>query len=167
MAKKIADATGDALLDMGKAYKAGDFKVVVDQGDSIGFVFPTYRWSTPPLVDEFVKRASFVTPDGAAFHPSLSPECLPARKGDRGQKALSESDYACVAPAAHSLKQAQTVADVLVFKGGVVEQGPTDFVMAHPVTTEPERFLETFGLWAVVAKRLALTGWSGMACARL
>jgi ferredoxin len=69
VARKIADATGDALFDMGKAYKAGDFDVTVKQGGQLGFVFPTYRWSTPPLVDEFVKRVSFATPDGAPYRP--------------------------------------------------------------------------------------------------
>lgn len=69
VAKIIAEATGDELFDMGAAYREGRFEVPVDQGGTLGFVFPTHRWSTPPLVDEFVRRMQFVTSDGAAFAP--------------------------------------------------------------------------------------------------
>lgn len=69
VAKAIADKTGEKLLDMGKAYRARNFQVEVEQGSMLGFAFPTHRWSTPPLVDEFVQRMRFVTPDGAPYKP--------------------------------------------------------------------------------------------------
>lgn len=69
VAKAIAEATGDGLFDMGAAYRAGTFEVSVKQGENLGFAFPTHRWSTPPLVDEFVQRMRFVTPDGEPFEP--------------------------------------------------------------------------------------------------
>lgn len=67
VARTLAEATGDGLFDMGKAYKEGNFEVTVEQGEQLGFVFPTYRWATPPLVDRFVERMSFVKPDGSAY----------------------------------------------------------------------------------------------------
>lgn len=69
VAKAIADKTGDALFDMGAAYRAGNFEVNVKQGESLGFAFPTHRWSTPPLVDEFAQRVKFVTDEGEPFVP--------------------------------------------------------------------------------------------------
>ena len=69
VAKAIADETGDALFDMGAAYRAGNFEIEVTQGENLGFAFPTHRWSTPPLVDEFARRATFVTDDGKPFAP--------------------------------------------------------------------------------------------------
>lgn len=70
VAKAIAEKTGARLVDMGAAYRAGAFDVEVAQREEIGFVFPTHRWSTPPLVDTFVKRASFITPEGEPYRPS-------------------------------------------------------------------------------------------------
>ena len=70
VAKAIAEKTGDELFDMGKAYREGRFEVSVDQGATLGFAFPTHRWSTPPLVDEFVQRLKFVTPDGEPYAPA-------------------------------------------------------------------------------------------------
>ena len=69
VAKIIAEATGDRLFDMGAAYREGRFEVPVEQGETLGFAFPTHAWSTPGLVDEFVRRAKFTTSDGAAFSP--------------------------------------------------------------------------------------------------
>ncbi len=71
-AQMIAELTGDRLLDLGAAYKAGDFDIHVTQGEDLGIVFPVYRWSTPRIVDEFFRKASFVTNDGKAFAPGYS-----------------------------------------------------------------------------------------------
>ena len=69
VAKIIAEATGNRLFDMGAAFREGRFEVPVEQGETLGFAFPTHAWSTPGLVDEFVRRVKFVTPDGSAFVP--------------------------------------------------------------------------------------------------
>lgn len=70
VAKLIADRTGSRLFDMGAACRSGDFDVHVSQGEVLGFAFPTHRWSTPPLVDEFVTRMRFITPSGEVFKPA-------------------------------------------------------------------------------------------------
>ena len=69
VAKIIAEAIGDELFDMGAAYREGRFEEPVEQGGTLGFAFPTHAWSTPGLVDEFLRRAKFVTPDGSSFEP--------------------------------------------------------------------------------------------------
>ena len=69
VAKIISQATGDALFDMGAAFREGRFEVPVEQGETLGLAFPTQAWSTPGLVDEFVRRAKFTTTDGSKFVP--------------------------------------------------------------------------------------------------
>ncbi len=69
-AQIIAQETEDLLVDMGKAYKYKDFDFTLEQGEPLGFVFPTYAWTTPPLVDEFIKRANFRTGNRETFTPS-------------------------------------------------------------------------------------------------
>lgn len=69
VARKIAETTGDELFDMGAAFKKGKREVPVKQGENLGIVFPTYRWTTPPLVDRFVRTMHLVTDDGERFVP--------------------------------------------------------------------------------------------------
>lgn len=69
-ARLIAKATGDELVSIGARYKAGDFILKVRQGEDLGIVFPVYRWSTPRIVDEFLRKAVFETDDGEPFKPS-------------------------------------------------------------------------------------------------
>lgn len=70
VAKTIAKQTGEKLFDMGTAYRKGRFEVEVDQEDTLGFVFPVYRWSTPALVDRFIQKATFASTGGERFEPS-------------------------------------------------------------------------------------------------
>ncbi|MGN0038239.1 MAG: EFR1 family ferrodoxin [Coriobacteriales bacterium] len=69
VAKEIAAATGDKLVDIGACYKKGRFTLGVRQGEDLGVVFPVYRWSTPRIVDEFMRKAVFATDDGEPFAP--------------------------------------------------------------------------------------------------
>lgn len=71
-ARIIANATGEDLFDLGDAYKRGAFRVEIEQGSNLGIVFPVYRWSTPRIVDEFFRKAKFVTPDGSPFRPTYA-----------------------------------------------------------------------------------------------
>lgn len=65
----IADTTGDELIDLGLAYKKGQLDFYVEQGENLGFVFPVYAWSTPGIVDDFLRKAHFITPNGRTFAP--------------------------------------------------------------------------------------------------
>lgn len=68
-AQTIARATDDLLVDIGAAYKYKDFDFTLAQDEQLGFVFPTYAWTTPPIVDAFVKRAHFRTGNKETFTP--------------------------------------------------------------------------------------------------
>ncbi len=68
-AQTIARATGDMLADIGASYKRKDFDFTLEQGEQLGFVFPTYYWTTPAIVDTFVKLARFRTGNREAFVP--------------------------------------------------------------------------------------------------
>lgn len=69
VAQIIAQATDDKLVDIGKAYKHKRFNFTLKQGEDLGFVFPTYSWSTPPIIDAFIRRARFTTEDGQLYMP--------------------------------------------------------------------------------------------------
>ncbi|MEG1826786.1 MAG: EFR1 family ferrodoxin [Gordonibacter sp.] len=68
-AQAIAQETDDLLVDIGAAYKYKDFTFTLEQGEPLGFVFPTYAWTTPPLIDAFIKRARFRTGNQETFAP--------------------------------------------------------------------------------------------------
>lgn len=69
-AQAIAKETDDILVDIGAAYKYKDFDFTLEQGEQLGFVFPTYAWTTPPLIDAFINRAQFRTGNRETFAPA-------------------------------------------------------------------------------------------------
>lgn len=68
-AQIIAQETNDLLVDIGAAYKYKDFDFTLSQGEQLGFVFPTYAWGTPPIIDAFIERAHFRTGNRETFAP--------------------------------------------------------------------------------------------------
>ena len=68
-AQTIARATDDLLVDIGAAYKYKDFDFTLAQGEQLGFVFPVYNYTTPPIIDAFLKRARFRTGNKETFTP--------------------------------------------------------------------------------------------------
>lgn len=68
-ARIISEVNDDALVSIGEKYKADDFTLDARQGEDLGIVFPVYRWSTPRIVDEFLRKAEFRTDDGKPFSP--------------------------------------------------------------------------------------------------
>lgn len=75
VAQSIARANGDALTDIGAANRArldkGDetFGYRLPQGSDLGFVFPVQAWTTPGLIDDFVRRLHLEADDGSSFKP--------------------------------------------------------------------------------------------------
>ena len=55
-AKELAHRLGDRLIDIADALSQGNFRHTLTEGESIGWVFPTYSWGPPPVVLDFVKR---------------------------------------------------------------------------------------------------------------
>lgn len=69
-AQAVAQATDDLLVDIGAAYKYKDFDFTLAQGEPLGFVFPVYAWTTPPIIDAFIRRAHFRTGNKEVFAPN-------------------------------------------------------------------------------------------------
>ena len=71
VARIIAEANGDEMVDLGRAYKTDRFGLQfhVSQGENLGFVFPVYAWSTPPIIDDFIREVRFVTDNGRPYKP--------------------------------------------------------------------------------------------------
>lgn len=65
----IAEATSDRIASIGSATKEGAYGFEVEQGEPLGFVFPVYVFSTPRIVDEFLRNVHFITPNGNPFVP--------------------------------------------------------------------------------------------------
>lgn len=58
VAEKIAEVTGDSLLDMGARIKAGDYSPV-DAGERLVICAPTYAWRIPGIVMDWLKDTEF------------------------------------------------------------------------------------------------------------
>lgn len=69
-AQIVAQATDDLLVNVGTAYKYKEFDFTLAQGEQLGFVFPTYGWTTPPIIDAFIKRVHFRTGNKETFAPT-------------------------------------------------------------------------------------------------
>ena len=74
VARTIAATTGDEMVDLGAAWKTDRFglRFHVSQGEDLGFVFPVQAWSTPPIVDDFLREAEFITDNGRPYVPGYS-----------------------------------------------------------------------------------------------
>ena len=74
-ASAIAAVTDDRLYDIGTATKERiatareTFPIELPQRSDIGFVFPVQAWTTPGIIDDFVRRVRFRTGDGEPFVP--------------------------------------------------------------------------------------------------
>lgn len=69
VARILAEETGDTLVDIGHSYKHKLFEFTLNAEEDIGFVFPTYTWSTPPIIDAFISHAKFFNEEGEPFAP--------------------------------------------------------------------------------------------------
>lgn len=69
VAQIIAEETNDTLTDIGHSYKYKLFDFILGDEENVGFVFPTYAWSTPPIVDNFITHAKFYDKEGNFFVP--------------------------------------------------------------------------------------------------
>ncbi len=69
VAQVLASTTHDRLLDLGTQYKKGTFDVYVEQGETLGFVFPVMEWTTPKIVDEFIRKVRFISQNRRRYIP--------------------------------------------------------------------------------------------------
>lgn len=56
VAKRIQERIGYDLIDISEAMKRSQFKYVVDENESVGFVFPAYYYGSPTIVVDFIRQ---------------------------------------------------------------------------------------------------------------
>ncbi len=56
IAKKIADATNDTLVNIADAMYHQKFAYTLQTGEKLGFVFPVYTWAPPKIVEQFIQH---------------------------------------------------------------------------------------------------------------
>ena len=64
-AERIAAKTGDRIMSLSDAYRSGDFSIRPDEGESLGFVLPTYFGVLPTIVAEFLEKAELRLDDSS------------------------------------------------------------------------------------------------------
>jgi len=67
VAKKIQEADGGELIDMGQALNENNFNYTIEKGEKVGIVFPVYFWGLPTIVAEFVSQLKLETKDKIPF----------------------------------------------------------------------------------------------------
>ncbi|HCW24365.1 MAG TPA: 4Fe-4S ferredoxin [Lachnospiraceae bacterium] len=67
-AEKLAEKTGDELVDIAACRKEGRFVFTLKDGENIGIVTPVYDWILPSIVEEFLNRLTF---DGTVKDPYI------------------------------------------------------------------------------------------------
>lgn len=66
LAERLAEQTGDAVLDMGKRIKSNDITPIEADGRLI-FVTPTYAWRIPRIAETWIRAIDFRHADRAWF----------------------------------------------------------------------------------------------------
>lgn len=56
MAETLAEALGERLLSIPELMKEGRYDFEIDEGETLGFCFPTYGWRVPSIVRKFISR---------------------------------------------------------------------------------------------------------------
>ena len=69
LARQMAEGTGDRLVSMADEMRGGPQTYQLDEGERLGFCFPTHGWQPPRLVREFIRRSTF---RGAGYVYALS-----------------------------------------------------------------------------------------------
>lgn len=64
IASKVAEATDDYIVDIALALKNNKFDYKVKTDEKVGFVFPTYFFGVPSIVEEFAKEVTFDNKEG-------------------------------------------------------------------------------------------------------
>ncbi len=59
VARQLADATGEKLLFIPDELRNGSLDYRLQDGERLGFCFPTHGWQPPRIVRQFIRRATF------------------------------------------------------------------------------------------------------------
>ena len=62
VAKRISASLHEPLISIAKAMNdpESSFEYTLDDGESIGFVFPLFAWSAPKMVFDFIRKLKFI-----------------------------------------------------------------------------------------------------------
>ena len=60
-AQQLSEATGEPLRYIPDELKSGQHDYTLQQGERLGFCFPTHGWQPPRIVREFIRQATFQT----------------------------------------------------------------------------------------------------------
>ena len=63
VAEQIAEAIGEELLFIPDLIREGRYEFELQEGERIGFCFPTHGWQPPRIVREFVRRMRMTYPN--------------------------------------------------------------------------------------------------------
>ena len=96
VAKRIADATGDSVVDLNDMIKKGKL-LSIGEEDSLVVVSPTYGWRLPRVVEQMIRNASFAGQKKIWFVMTCGSEIGHADKYNR--KLCEEKDLTCMGTA--------------------------------------------------------------------
>ena len=69
VAQQISKATGERLLFIPDLIRQGQYEFELQEGESIGFCFPTHGWQPPRIVRDFIRQITIT------HHPSPNTYC--------------------------------------------------------------------------------------------
>ena len=104
MAQQLAQATGEQLLYIPDELRKGKLQYTLQEGERLGFCFPTHGWQPPRIVRTFIRNASFILPPSSYVY--AAPTCgdnmghamriLDKELGKKGMK--TDARFAVVMP---------------------------------------------------------------------
>ena len=56
VAKEMSKACSEELISIGNSYKKEEFTYELNNDETLGFIFPTYWYGIPTIVEEFLKK---------------------------------------------------------------------------------------------------------------
>ena len=69
-ARQLAEATGDTLVSIADELRKKPQCYTLQDGERLGFCFPTHGWQPPRIVREFIRRATFRVEQGDSHSPA-------------------------------------------------------------------------------------------------
>ena len=72
MAQQLAQATGEQLLYIPDELRKGKLQYTLQEGERLGFCFPTHVWQPPRIVRTFIRNASFILPPSSYVYAATT-----------------------------------------------------------------------------------------------
>ncbi len=72
MAQHLAQATREQLLYIPDELRKGKLQYTLQEGERLGFCFPTHGWQPPHIVRTFIRKASFLLPPSSYVYAATT-----------------------------------------------------------------------------------------------